>query len=70
MKQSSLSQPFVEQQRLISIPTDWQLDEDTCKLGLEAVKRLRAILNADDLNPDDTAKSCVDSHAVPSSLDD
>ena len=47
MKQSSLSQPFVEQQRLIAIPAEWQLDEDTCKIGLEAVKRLRAILNAD-----------------------
>lgn len=53
MKNSTLSQPrveqqllIVEQQRLIAMPPEWQLDEDTCKLGLEAVKRLRAILNA------------------------
>lgn len=53
MKNSSLSQPLVEQQlliveqqRLIAMPAEWQLDEDTCKLGLEAIKRLRAILNS------------------------
>lgn len=73
MKQSRLSQPFVEQQRLIAIPAEWQLDEDTCKIGLEAVKRLRAILNADGinadaLNADSTRESRADSHAVPTSL--
>ena len=53
MKNSSLSQPLVEQQlliveqqRLIAMPAEWQLDEDTCKLGLEAIKRLRDILNS------------------------
>ena len=70
MKQSRLSQPFVEQQRLIAIPAEWQLDEDTCKIGLEAVKRLRAILNADGINADNTAKSHADSRAVAASLGD
>lgn len=73
MKQSRLSQPFVEQQRLIAIPAEWQLDEDTCKIGLEAVKRLRAILNADGINADaldadSTRESRADSHAVAASL--
>lgn len=75
MKQSRLSQPFVEQQRLIAIPAEWQLDEDTCKIGLEAVKRLRAILNADGinadaLNADSTRESRADSRAVAASLGD
>lgn len=70
MKQSRLSQPFVEQQRLIAIPAEWQLDEDTCKIGLEAVKRLRAILNADGINAGDTRESHADSRAVAASLGD
>ena len=75
MRQSRLSQPWVEQQRLIAIPADWQLDEETCKLGLEAVKRLRAILNAESLDAecldaDDTRKTRADSHAVAASLAD
>lgn len=70
MKQSRLSQPFVEQQRLIAIPAEWQLDEDTCKIGLEAVKRLRAILNADSINADSTRESRADSCAVAASLGD
>ena len=70
MRQSRLSQPWVEQQRLIAIPADWQLDEETCKLGLEAVKRLRAILNADGLDAGDTRKTRADSHAVAASLGD
>ena len=75
MRQSRLSQPWVEQQRLIAIPADWQLDDETCKLGLEAVKRLRAILNADGLDAegldaDDTRKTRADSHAIAASLGD
>lgn len=46
MPQSRLSQTWVDQQRLISIPTEWQLDDDTCKIGLEAIERLRAILKS------------------------
>lgn len=64
MPQSRLSQTWVDQQRLISIPTEWQLDDDTCKLGLEAIERLRAILSSPN-----TDKSCADapadSRAVP-----
>lgn len=75
MRQSRLSQPWVEQQRLIAIPADWQLDDETCKIGLEAVKRLRAILNADGLDAggldaDSTRKTRADSHAVAASLGD
>ena len=75
MRQSRLSQPWVEQQRLIAIPADWQLDDETCKLGLEAVKRLRAILNAegldaDNLNADSTRKTRADSRAVAASFGD
>lgn len=75
MRQSRLSQPWAEQQRLIAIPADWQLDDETCKLGLEAVKRLRAILNtdgldADGLDADDTRKPRADSRAVAASLGD
>ena len=85
MRQSRLSQPWAEQQRLIAIPADWQLDDETCKLGLEAVKRLRAILNADgidadsldadsldagNLNADSTRKTRADSRAVAASFGD
>lgn len=37
---------WIEQQRLMAIPTEWEIDPQTCKIGLEAIANIRAMFNA------------------------
>lgn len=37
---------WIEQQRLMEIPTEWEIDPQTCKIGLEAIAHIRTILSA------------------------
>lgn len=34
---------WIEQQRLMAIPTEWEIDPQTCQIGLEAIANIRAM---------------------------
>lgn len=44
---------WIEQQRLMAIPTEWEIDPQTCKIGLEAIANIRAMFKAAEAIDDD-----------------
>ncbi len=44
--QKNLTSAWVEQQQLIELPTEWEIDPQTRKIGLEAIAHIRTILSA------------------------